>query len=1050
MKKNLLGIAACLFYCCASAQDAPFQKITPVSPQSAILSKFQEIPVGNYTGIPQTNIPIYTIQSKEITIPISLDYHGGGIKVSEVASNVGLGWALTAGGAIVQQVRGIPDQGLGGFLTRPDIIRDFATYGVGEQGEVAERILKKSELDSEADIFFYNFNGKSGKLFFDADGHTVHTIPRTKIKATYFPGLVSKWEIIAEDGFKYIFAVEETSESITAGVPTSNKSSTWYLSEIVSPNGTDTVVFGYRGETYSFTNVASAVAYAGPSANLEGPSNGGCPYPGQSVSKSSTRTAGAVLSTITFSGGKVKFIPSTEERLDLNGAHAISSIEVYDINNSLNKKVNLSYSYGSSPTSKRLYLDQVTNVDLTNNGGDHAYTFGYSFKDRLPEYDSFSQDHWGYFNGAANVTTGFVPTTLLNYNGTADQYYNFPGADRNPSGLALAGTLTSIKLPTGGTEEFEYEPNTISGRKINLTPLKYSGGASIHAEFDEDLQPKMQYELYFDIKENNTKVEYTFKNGPAFGQGAPGPLGRIFGPDGSQITMSYAETNKATTLEKKGKYRFFVDFTPWPEYVEKFKFNIMFLAPLGVVTVDSTQQNEIVGGLRIKRIVVKDPLSQSTLIKKYIYTDYNRPNLSSGTLVTKPKYVEYVDINTEMSLSCLFLRISSYSGLPLSTTGGAYVGYSHVTELLGENGENGKNEYFYTSPNGTPDKVGYKPYRVTSREHHRGKLTSEVNYKFENNQFIKIRSLNNSYADVGLQTYPNLKFGGDVPAEDHNIPFNGRIKANYEVYDTETDYYNLISQTTTLYNNDPAQTITSVKDYTYNDNNQLASERSSDSRGPAVINTAVYSYPPDMVAKGITSPYQEMVNRNMLSTVIEEEKQLNNAPLEKKITLYANNLAPGNQLILPSEIQTKYKNEAAETRWRYHRYDAKGNPLSVSKEKGVKTNYVWAYNGLYPVAEIKGVDYSVVESTLGTSAIQNLINSNPDKNAVDQLFAPLKTQLPEAFISTYIFKPLLGMTSQTDPKGMTTYYEYDEFQRLKNVKDQEGNIIKNTSYHYKP
>jgi YD repeat-containing protein len=63
--------------------------------------------------------------------------------------------------------------------------------------------------------------------------------------------------------------------------------------------------------------------------------------------------------------------------------------------------------------------------------------------------------------------------------------------------------------------------------------------------------------------------------------------------------------------------------------------------------------------------------------------------------------------------------------------------------------------------------------------------------------------------------------------------------------------------------------------------------------------------------------------------------------------------------------------------------------------------------------------------------------------------APLKASLPNAFITSYTYKPLVGMTSQTDAKGMTTYYEYDAFQRLKAVKDQNGNILKQTDYHYK-
>src|SRR5690606_31879660 len=54
-----------------------------------------------------------------------------------------------------------------------------------------------------------------------------------------------------------------------------------------------------------------------------------------------------------------------------------------------------------------------------------------------------------------------------------------------------------------------------------------------------------------------------------------------------------------------------------------------------------------------------------------------------------------------------------------------------------------------------------------------------------------------------------------------------------------------------------------------------------------------------------------------------------------------------------------------------------------------------------------------------------------------------------AQMTTYTYKPLTGMTSMTDAKGQTTYYEYDDFQRLKTVKDQDGKLVKQYDYHYK-
>ena len=41
------------------------------------------------------------------------------------------------------------------------------------------------------------------------------------------------------------------------------------------------------------------------------------------------------------------------------------------------------------------------------------------------------------------------------------------------------------------------------------------------------------------------------------------------------------------------------------------------------------------------------------------------------------------------------------------------------------------------------------------------------------------------------------------------------------------------------------------------------------------------------------------------------------------------------------------------------------------------------------------------------------------------------------------------MTSMTDSKGMTTYYEYDSFGRLKTEKDHNGRVLKTFNYNYK-
>lgn len=54
-----------------------------------------------------------------------------------------------------------------------------------------------------------------------------------------------------------------------------------------------------------------------------------------------------------------------------------------------------------------------------------------------------------------------------------------------------------------------------------------------------------------------------------------------------------------------------------------------------------------------------------------------------------------------------------------------------------------------------------------------------------------------------------------------------------------------------------------------------------------------------------------------------------------------------------------------------------------------------------------------------------------------------------AQMTTYTYTPLVGMTSQTDANGVTSYYIYDSFGRLTDVKDGNGKVLKHYEYNYK-
>jgi hypothetical protein len=238
-----------------SAQDnskQAFPSVVPPSPDAAALGKYGEIPVGTYTGIPQISIPLYQIQSRKLSLPISLSYHAGGVKVEDIASNVGLSWTLNAGGAITRSVRGRPDESPDGFFNN-SLPADMAFLSNDDLKLIAE-----NKRDAEPDEFYFNFGNYSGKLIFTKDG-TCYSIPHNKFRIV--PGIVPAnggavpWEITAEDGTKYIFGTTETSTTQSAcssGGGFSSQSfnqlsyvSTWYLTRIQAPQADEYITFSY-------------------------------------------------------------------------------------------------------------------------------------------------------------------------------------------------------------------------------------------------------------------------------------------------------------------------------------------------------------------------------------------------------------------------------------------------------------------------------------------------------------------------------------------------------------------------------------------------------------------------------------------------------------------------------------------------------------------------------------------------------------------------------------------------------------------------------------
>ena len=123
--------------------------------------------------------------------------------------------------------------------------------------------------------------------------------------------------------------------------------------------------------------------------------------------------------------------------------------------------------------------------------------------------------------------------------------------------------------------------------------------------------------------------------------------------------------------------------------------------------------------------------------------------------------------------------------------------------------------------------------------------------------------------------------------------------------------------------------------------------------------------------------------------------------------------------------------------------------ISDKPENDVQTNYLWAYNAGYPVARVIGSSYQTIKDVLqqGGYNIESLWTSF-DSLYISNTITYLRSQLTSCMITSYTYIPQIGMTSQTDESGLTTYYEYDGIGRLVIIRDHDKNILKKIEYHY--
>ncbi len=467
--------ATCLF----SQQS---RQIIPPSPEAAILGKYGDFDVNLSTGILEHTIPIYEIKTNHLNLPISLNYSASGVRVNDIASWVGLNWSLSAGGLITRSVQGLPDEDQRGYISgtnRPiPTTRSLNENNLQDFNYLFD--ISEGRIDTEPDIYYYNFGRYAGKFVFDSQGDPI-LLNHEKMKIERFS--MNHFQIMTPDGVKYVFKDTETTSP--AGF---NFISSWYLTEIVAPGELETIRFfydSYHSQSIIYPTQSDALPV---SVGFACNDHSGLATYGNHTVNSVANTK--KITRIEFQGGKILF-SSIKDRQDHSWAYRLTNITVIkDINQSnvitesnFVKGIDLGYSYLNSNVTeagfKRLLLKSVK-IRNYSNSESHTYSFVYFEQNTqgnysLPKTGSKQQDLWGFYNGAASNEHLLSMIPAFTYNGASKG-----GANRESGSVNFmrAGTLQSIIYPTGGRSDFEYQCNETGGG-TDPKPLRTVGGLRI-------------------------------------------------------------------------------------------------------------------------------------------------------------------------------------------------------------------------------------------------------------------------------------------------------------------------------------------------------------------------------------------------------------------------------------------------------------------------------------------------------------------------------------------------------------------------------------------
>ncbi|MCT4647724.1 MAG: BACON domain-containing protein [Carboxylicivirga sp.] len=282
--------------------------------------------------------------------------------------------------------------------------------------------------------------------------------------------------------------------------------------------------------------------------------------------------------------------------------------------------------------------------------------------------------------------------------------------------------------------------------------------------------------------------------------------------------------------------------------------------------------------------------------------------------------------------------------------------------------------------------------------------------------------------------------------------------AVYQRYFIESDRVRLDSIVDVKIEN--GQHFKTTNSYTFDDQYfLLTSKRTKGSDGEEILTS--YQYPfnysdelsQEMVTNRFLLPLQSVTEKN--NTIISGVKFAYNRgnyvdDLERNIYLKTKTNINARGQWISKVIADKHSDS--------------GKILQQRLQNNIMHSYIWSYNDQYPIIQAQNISHDDLLSAVNAVILQHFpsktldtfissladMTTSSQRNDWDEFNEALRNHplTTNAMISSYTFIPLNGISSQSDPNGVTTYYEYDGFGRFKLAADNNRDITQSVAYNY--